>query len=49
MSVQYLIPHPVVRYIEENSLYGDDGASSLHEKEGKGKAVELPGRSKGTA
>ncbi|KAL9084919.1 MAG: hypothetical protein Q9165_007872 [Trypethelium subeluteriae] len=49
MSVQYLIPHPVVQYIEENALYGDDGVSSAHEKEGKGKAVALPERSGSTA
>ncbi|RMD39487.1 hypothetical protein DV735_g5641, partial [Chaetothyriales sp. CBS 134920] len=28
MSVQYLIPAPVVEYIEQNHLFGDDGRSS---------------------
>ena len=28
MSVQYLIPAPVIEYIEQNHLYRDDGASS---------------------
>ncbi|MCJ1253475.1 hypothetical protein MMC24_001287 [Lignoscripta atroalba] len=40
MSVQYLIPAPVIQYIEQHGLYEDDGtASSTHEreKEGKGK------------
>lgn len=32
MSVQYLIPAPVIEYIEENSLYQDDGTSSIHDK-----------------
>jgi len=35
MSVQYLIPAPVIEYIEENGLYEDDSASST---EGKGKS-----------
>ncbi|KAI4107362.1 MAG: hypothetical protein L6R37_001723 [Teloschistes peruensis] len=41
MSVRYLIPAPVIKYIEEHGLYEDDGASSsVHEKdkESKGKA-----------
>lgn len=28
MSVQYLIPAPVVEYIEQNHLFGDDGRAS---------------------
>ncbi|KAK4960836.1 Nicotinamide/nicotinic acid mononucleotide adenylyltransferase 1 [Elasticomyces elasticus] len=35
MSIRYLVPEPVVHYIEEHSLYGDDGGSSTHEKDGK--------------
>ena len=45
MSVQYLIPAPVVEYIEQNHLFGDDGrASSMtsinqpdHTEKGKSK------------
>ena len=44
MSVQYLIPAPVVEYIEQNHLFNDDGrASSTHsinQDSGKGKARE---------
>lgn len=33
MSVRYLVPAPVINYIEVNGLYEDDGASSsIHEK-----------------
>ncbi|KAF2098200.1 Nucleotidylyl transferase [Rhizodiscina lignyota] len=39
MSVRYLIPQPVIQYIDEHGLYGDDGTSSVHDKE-KGKAIE---------
>ncbi|KIX04004.1 nicotinate (nicotinamide) nucleotide adenylyltransferase [Rhinocladiella mackenziei CBS 650.93] len=46
MSVQYLIPAPVVEYIEQNHLYEDDGrASSMtsitHADSDKGKAKEV--------
>lgn len=46
MSVQYLIPAPVIDYLEEHHLYEDDGAaSSTHsvaniEKDGKGKGSQ---------
>ncbi|KAL8921738.1 MAG: hypothetical protein Q9172_003855 [Xanthocarpia lactea] len=42
MSVRYLVPAPVISYIEAHGLYDDDGASSsIHEKdkESKGKLV----------
>ncbi|KAL8860564.1 MAG: hypothetical protein Q9178_002916 [Gyalolechia marmorata] len=42
MSVRYLVPAPVISYIEAHGLYNDDGASSsIHEKdkESKGKLV----------
>lgn len=45
MSVQYLIPAPVVEYIEQNHLFADDGrASSTHSVNhdaDKGKAKEV--------
>ncbi|KAI0785858.1 hypothetical protein C8Q75DRAFT_735341 [Abortiporus biennis] len=43
LSVRYLLPSPVVDYIEEHGLYVDDGAPASAEKEkekGKGKAKE---------
>ncbi|KAL8909118.1 MAG: hypothetical protein Q9171_005184 [Xanthocarpia ochracea] len=42
MSVRYLVPAPVISYIEAHGLYDDDGASSsIHEKdkESKGNLV----------
>jgi nicotinamide mononucleotide adenylyltransferase len=36
MSIQYLVPAPVISYIEANGLYEEDGSGSSHEKE-KGK------------
>ena len=47
MSIRYLVPEPVVNYIEEHSLYDEDGAASTSSDGkggGKGKA---PGESKG--
>jgi nicotinamide mononucleotide adenylyltransferase len=43
MSVQYLIPAPVIEYIEANGLFEDDGASSTRRK-GKSKDTESSGR-----
>ena len=50
MSVQYLIPAPVIRYIEDNSLYHDEGAGSsthsiAHDGKGKERDVSQPGSS----
>lgn len=42
MSVQYLLPAPVIEYIEEHRLYEEDGASSI--SAGKSKAAEGSGR-----
>ena len=45
MSVQYLIPAPVVEYIEQNHLFVDDGrTSSTHSvnQDSKGKDKEVP-------
>lgn len=40
MSVQYLVPAPVIEYIQQHGLYEDDGAaSSIHEREKEGKAM----------
>ena len=42
MSVRYLIPASVIKYIEQHGLYEDDGtASSIHEREAEGKG-KLP-------
>lgn len=38
MSVQYLIPAPVIQYIEEHALYEEDGQGSIHGDKGKNKA-----------
>ncbi|KAG9245385.1 hypothetical protein BJ878DRAFT_21224 [Calycina marina] len=35
MSIQYLIPAPVIEYINLHGLYGDDGASSMNSMRGK--------------
>jgi nicotinamide mononucleotide adenylyltransferase len=43
MSVQYLIPAPVIEYIEEHGLYEDDGAGSMDGK-GKTRGTESSGR-----
>jgi len=43
MSIQYLIPAAVIEYIEQNSLYVDDGAGSMDGK-GKSRGTESSGR-----
>jgi len=43
MSVQYLIPAPVIEYIEEHGLYEDDGASSQLDGKGISKTPESSG------
>lgn len=43
MSVQYLIPAPVVEYIEQNHLFGEDGRTSSMT------SVNLPDADKGKA
>ncbi|KAL8803364.1 MAG: hypothetical protein Q9200_006251 [Gallowayella weberi] len=47
MSVRYLVPAPVISYIEEHGLYEDDASSSIHEKdkESKGKIATEASRS----
>jgi len=42
MSVRYLIPAPVIEYIEQNNLYEEDGAASIDGK-GKGPGTDSPG------
>lgn len=39
MSVRYLIPIPVIRYIEQHRLYEDDGSGSTTSVD-KGKGQE---------
>ena len=43
MSVQYLIPAPVIEYIEEHGLYEDDSAGSMDGK-GESRGTESSGR-----
>ncbi|KZF26712.1 nicotinamide mononucleotide adenylyl transferase [Xylona heveae TC161] len=45
MSVQYLIPAPVIKYIEENGLYEDDSAASHDKLDVKGKQSARSSRS----
>lgn len=47
MSIRYLVPEPVVQYIEANNLYDEDGAASAGGS-GKGKNRK-PGESNGVA
>ena len=46
MSIRYLVPEPVVQYIEAHNLYDEDGLASAADDKGKGKAA---GESKGVA
>lgn len=47
MSIRYLVPEPVVQYIEANSLYDEDGAASIGGSSEKGKG-KLTGASSST-
>jgi len=39
MSVRYLIPVPVIEYIEQNNLYRDDSGSQATAEKGKERAT----------
>jgi nicotinamide mononucleotide adenylyltransferase len=42
--VQYLIPAPMIEYIEEHSLYKENDASSIDGRKVKSKGTESSGR-----
>lgn len=45
MSVQYLIPSPVIKYIEDNDLYIEEGTTSAAAATGKANSEEEKGGS----
>ena len=46
MSVSYLVPAPVIDYINEHNLYADDGSSSIHGKDKEVKTTSTAESSK---
>lgn len=49
MSIQYLIPAPVVEYIEQNGLYEEDDATSSSKGKGKSEYSEQASPAAGTS
>jgi nicotinamide mononucleotide adenylyltransferase len=45
MSVRYLIPVPVIHYIEQHHLYEDDSTTTASSSADKGKEPSQPGKS----
>lgn len=51
MSIRYLVPEPVVEYIEDNNLYEEDGSNATPDKgkQAASSSAAAPGETKGVA